>query len=108
MAAPAPPAWRFVPWQVAQAQARADRTLGKLEGGTRLQFAQFVHALTAIAAKKMVGLDSIIYKIVGDGTPPPTQFGSRGGNKTYRLQMLEHIIHMFIEVSCVDTWTGFV
>lgn len=49
--------------QVACKQASSDRTQGKLEGGTRLQFAQFMRALTHIAVKKRVALDAVIYRV---------------------------------------------
>jgi hypothetical protein len=49
-------------------------------------------------AKKAVGLDAVVYKLVGDGSAAPTLSGNKGGNRTYRLQILQEIIPRFIEV----------
>jgi hypothetical protein len=40
-----------------------DHLSPQMEAGTRLQWPQFLHALEAIAAKKAVGLDTVIYKV---------------------------------------------
>lgn len=113
-----------------------------MEAGTRLQWPQFLHALEAIAAKKAVGLDTVIYKVaskckqhcfsyvytscpsgtyvcqpcknslcvdvcallilaaqlMGDGSPPAPLQGGKGGNRAYRLTVLEDAIPRFIEV----------
>lgn len=49
--------------RLASKQASSERTQGKLESGARLQFAQFVHALTYVAEHKRVALDSVLFRV---------------------------------------------
>ncbi|GAX76157.1 hypothetical protein CEUSTIGMA_g3601.t1 [Chlamydomonas eustigma] len=94
--------------QVASRVAASDRVLGKMESGTRLQFAQLVHALQYLSDKRHIGVDSVLYRIVSFGKVPPI-INSKNVNKAYRLVTLENVRDLLIESELEQPllWTSY-
>eukprot|EP00195_Chlamydomonas_chlamydogama_P000459 CAMPEP_0202917754 /NCGR_PEP_ID=MMETSP1392-20130828/71759_1 /ASSEMBLY_ACC=CAM_ASM_000868 /TAXON_ID=225041 /ORGANISM="Chlamydomonas chlamydogama, Strain SAG 11-48b" /LENGTH=622 /DNA_ID=CAMNT_0049610613 /DNA_START=267 /DNA_END=2135 /DNA_ORIENTATION=- len=90
--------------QVARGAAASDRMLGKMEAGSRLQFVQFVAALMSIAEHQTISADVVLYRMVGDGSHPPT-LQTHTTNKTFHRIVLDNINRLFIEgeLECPST-----